>query len=110
MATIKRSQAELFVQDALEQVFEKNSLAAFDDDDATFLRNLISGYLRMTAYRGKSPFAQVERLRRVVVAFLPDRSYSKRSGASGASVAECASASERSERAFDIPCPPRSRL
>jgi len=72
MATIKRSVMELLVQDAMEQVFEGGLLSAFNEDDATYLRNITSGYLRMVAYRGRSPLAQVARLRRVVIAFLPD--------------------------------------
>ena len=72
MATVKRSVMELLVQDALEQVFANDLLSAFNEDDAMYLRNVVSGYLRLTAYRGRSPLVQVSRLRRLVIAFLPD--------------------------------------
>ena len=72
MATIKRSVMELLIQDALEQVFANDLLSAFNEDDAMYLRNVTHGYLRMVAYRGRSPMTQVSRLRRLVIAFLPD--------------------------------------
>ena len=87
MATIKRSVMETLVQEAAEQVFEGNSLAAFNEDDAMYLRNIVIGYLRLVAYRGRSPLAQVSRLRRVVTAFLPDNVTANTKTAAAAAIA-----------------------